>query len=157
MKRFRASILVALLLAVSQSETQAQSRPSDTRAFAVEAAGGIIGSAAGAVAGLVISEVDECSVEDLGCTIKGLGVAGIGSAIGATAGTYLAGRSAGSRPSLFGAVLGSAVGVVAGAAVVHGLTEEANLHLDKPMTIAAYSITHGIVAALGSRLFASLR
>jgi hypothetical protein len=157
MHRFRGSILLFGAIALFKNDLCAQAAPGDTRAFAVEAAGGIVGSAAGAVAGLVISRVDDCDTDDLECTIKGLGVAGIGSAIGAAAGTYIVGRTAGSRPSLFGAVLGSAAGVVAGVAVVHGLTEEANLHLDKPMTIAAYSITHGIVTALGSRLFAALR
>jgi hypothetical protein len=157
MQRFRTSMVLCGALALFTVEMQAQARPSDTRAFAVEALGGAIGSAAGAVAGLIISDVDACSVEDLRCTLRGLGVAGIGSAVGATAGTFLAGRAAGSRPSLVGAVLGSAAGVVAGVAVVHGLTEEANLNLDKPMTIAAYTITHGIVTALGSRLFAALR
>jgi hypothetical protein len=135
----------------------AQSRASFTRAFTAEAAGGILGSAAGAVVGLTISEVDECGVDDLGCTIKGLGVAGIGSVIGATAGTMLAGKWADSRPSLPGAIVGSLLGAVAGAAVIHGLTEEVNLHLDKPLTVAVYSITQGIVTALGSRAAASLR
>jgi hypothetical protein len=146
-----------VLVTLSAADAHGQSRRGDGRAFAAEAAGGAIGSAAGAVVGLVISRQSSCGVEDLACTIKSLGVAGVGSFVGAAAGALLAGRAADSNPSLIGAVLGSAVGVVAGVAVVHGLTEEVNLRLEKPLTVAVYSITHGIVTAIGSRLVASIR
>jgi hypothetical protein len=155
MRKFLAFSLIAV--AALPESAAAQSSASFTRAFTAEAAGGILGSAAGAVLGLTISEVDECGVDDLECTIRGLGVAGIGSVIGATTGTMLAGKWADSRPSLPGAIVGSLLGAVAGVALVHGLTEEVNLHLDKPLTIAVYSITQGLVTALGSRAVASLR
>ncbi len=150
-------LLTVVSLAVTPAVTGAQTSPASSRAFVVEAAGGILGSAAGAVAGLVISKVEDCGVDDLACTIKGLGVAGVGSVIGATAGTVIAGRSINSRPSVPGALIGSLLGAVAGVAVVHGLTEEVNLHLDKPMTIAVYAISQGLVSAIGSRVVASLR
>lgn len=151
------ALLTFAALTLTPAIGGAQSSPSQSRAFVVEAGGGVLGSAAGAIAGLVVSKVDDCGVDDLACTIKGLGVAGVGSVIGATAGAVLAGRAIGSRPSLPGALAGSLLGAVAGVALVHGLTEEVNLHLDKPMTVAVYALSQGLVTAIGSRLVASLR
>jgi hypothetical protein len=154
----RALSIVVAVAAVSPSAALAQrSDVSGGRAYAVEAAGGTIGSVAGAVVGLAISRPDRCGVDDLACTIQGLGAAGIGSVIGATAGTVIAGRRIGSRPSGFGAFAGSVAGAVAGVALVHAMTEEANLKLEQPATVIVYSVTQGLLAAIGSRLVASLR
>ena len=156
--KFNHALLFAIGLSISASlDLGAQAAPSGGRAFTVEAAGGVIGSAAGAALGLAVSRVDDCGVDDLACTIQGLGAAGIGSVIGATAGTIIAGKAIRSRPSGVGSFVGSVAGAVAGVALIHGITEEANLKLEQPMTIVVYSVTQGIVTALGSRLVASLR
>ena len=160
MRTARDLVTVSAMLAgiYAPAVTLAQSNGvSGTRAFAAESAGGVLGSVAGAIAGLAISRPDRCGVDDLACTIKGLGVAGVGSVIGATAGTIIGGRSIGSRPSGLGAFAGSLAGAVAGVALVHAMTEEANLKLEKPATIAVYSLTQGMFAAIGSRIVASLR
>jgi len=155
--RFIKALFALSLLAASAGSLDAQSPVSGGRAFGVEAGGGIVGSLAGVAVGLAISRPDLCGVDDLECTIKGLGAAGIGSVIGATAGTLIAGRSIGSRPSGIGAFVGSVAGAFAGVGLVHAMTEEANLKLEKPLTIAVYSLTQGIITALGSRFGASLR
>ena len=158
MNCWRVLSLVVAIAAISPSAGAAQRREvSGGRAFAVEAAGGTIGSVAGAVVGLAVSRPDRCGIDDLACTIQGLGVAGVGSVIGATAGTVIAGRSIGSRPSAFGAFAGSVTGAVAGVALVHAITEEANLKLEQPLTVIVYSVTQGLLAAIGSRVVASLR
>lgn len=131
--------------------------PSDARALGAEAAGGVAGSLAGVAVGLAISRPDRCGVDDLECTIKGLGAAGIGSVVGATLGSVLMGRSVRSQPSGIGAFVGSVAGAFAGVGLVHAMTEEANLKLEKPLTVAVYSITQGIITALGSRAGAALR
>ena len=157
--RYSLLCLAALLLpaAAIATPSSAQSSASGSKALAAEAAGGIAGSVAGVAAGLAISRPDRCGVDDLECTIKGLGAAGIGSVIGATVGTVLAGRSVQSRPSAFGAFLGSLAGAAAGVGLVHAMTDEANLRLEKPLTVAVYSVTQGIITALCSRLAAQIR
>ena len=155
MKIFRYVIAIAVITSAAASNAAAQATGS--RAFTAEAAGGILGSAAGATLGLAVSGMDECNNEDLACMIQALGVAGIGSVIGATAGTVIAGKAVKSRPSVVGAFLGSLAGAAAGVGIVHALTEEVNLRLEKPGTIVVYTVTQGLVTALGSRLGAALR
>ena len=151
-------LLIAVLAAgIIAPQTSVAQGIGGSKAFAAEAAGGVLGSAAGVVLGLAVSKVDDCDVEDLECTIKGLGVAGVGSVIGSTAGVLLGGRSVKSRPSGIGALIGSLAGVAAGVALVHGMTEEVNLKLDKPTTIIVYSLAQGVLSAAGSRLGAALR
>jgi hypothetical protein len=149
--------ITAAMIVVTPGVLAAQSTTTGARAFAIEAAGGSIGSVAGAALGLAISRPDKCETEDLSCEIRALGVAGVTSAVGAAAGAVFAGRKSNTRPSTVGAIAGSIAGAVAGVAVIHGLTEEANLRLEKPAILLAYSVTQGIVTAIGSRLIASMR
>ena len=140
----------------SASSSQARTT-SGSSAFAVETLGATAGSVAGVVLGLAVSRPDRCGVDDLECTIRGLGVAGVGSVIGATAGAVVAGRSRDTRPSSIGAFVGAVAGAFAGVGLVHALTEEANLKLERPLTVGVYSLAQGIITAIGSRLGASIR
>lgn len=134
-----------------------QVRQSGVGAFTIEAGGGTIGSLAGVLAGLAIARPDRCNVDDLKCTLAGLGAGGIGGTIGATVGSVVAGRAAGTRPSTPGAFVGAVAGAFAGAGFVHLLTEEVNLHLGKPVTLVVFSLAQGVLTAAGSRIGASLR
>lgn len=147
---------VVSMSAASGASAQ-QRNASGSNAFAVETVGATAGSVAGVVLGLAVSRPDRCGVDDLACTIRGLGVAGVGSVIGSTAGAVIAGRSRDTRPSSVGAFVGAVAGAFAGVGLVHALTEEVNLKLEKPLTVAVYSLAQGVVTALGSRLGASIR
>jgi hypothetical protein len=122
-------------------------------AFPVEAAGGILGSVIGAGVGVLILH-KSCDSEDVVCDLTRAGAA-IGLAtVGSAAGAIVAGRAANTNPSTPGAILGSLVGAVAGIGIVHLMTEELSIALgNTAASIAAFSITQGIVTALGSRLF----
>jgi hypothetical protein len=125
-------------------------------AFAIEAAGGVVGSLVGF--GLVyLVDDDDCSVEDLGCHLENafLGIAL--ATVGAAAGTYLAGRAADSRPSLPGAALGAIAGAAAGIGTWHFFTEELDLVNNTEAAVVVYALTQGIVTALGSRLARALQ
>ena len=107
--------------------------------------------------GLAVARPDECDVEDLACSIRALGVAGVGGVIGSAAGVVLAGRSVNSRPSPIGAFIGSLGGLAGGLGLVHLLTEEVNVRLEKPGVLLVFTLTQGVTAALGSRLGAAIR
>ena len=128
---------------------------SGTHAFAVEAGGAVIGSLIGATVGVVATR-NSCGTEDLTCDLgrvgATLGLATVGGIVGAIA----AGRAGNTNPSTIGSILGSVAGAAAGLGVVHLMTEELNIaHGNTTATILAFSITQGIVTAVGSRLFRS--
>ena len=155
------SILVALLVGlavVAPANAHAQrATPSGARAFAIEAAGGTVGSIVGVTLGIAIARVDDCDNEDLACILAGLSVGGVGGVVGATLGTVLVGRQFNTRPSTAGAIVGSIAGAAAGIGVVHLLTEEANMRLERVGSLLVFSVTHGLVTAIGSRIGASIR
>jgi hypothetical protein len=122
-------------------------------AFLIEALGGTAGAFVGG--GLILLAREECDVEDTVCILESLGVAGIGSVLGATAGTYFAGKAADTQPSLVGAGLGAALGLAAGVGVVK-LLDEANVR-GKYIPIVSLIITEGTLTALGSRLLSRNR
>jgi uncharacterized membrane protein YfcA len=128
-------------------------------AFAIEAMGGVGGSLAGVGAGLLISgaATNECDVEDLVCGLKQAATTGVVSVVGATAGTYIAGRAANTEPSFVGSLLGAIAGAAAGVGVMHLLNEETKIARNNATLAVAYSVTQGVVAALGSRLIAAVR
>jgi hypothetical protein len=150
-----------LLLAVSGSAVHAQRATpavSGARAFATEAIGGTIGSAAGIVVGLAIAKPNDCpSSDDVACALQRLGITGVIGVAGATVGSNVAGRLAGTRPSLVGALLGAAAGAATGIAVEHLITEELSQQIGDVGTVLLFSITQGILAAAGSRIVASLK
>ena len=127
-------------------------------AFGIEAAGGTAGSLAGEGVGLAISRAnDRCDSEDLACGLRQAATTGAVSVIGATAGTFLVGRSANTEPSVVGSFLGAIAGAAAGVGVIHLLNEETNVASNNATLVVAYSITQGIVAAIGSRIVAAAR
>jgi hypothetical protein len=127
------------------------------RAFAVEALGGTVGSALGIAIGLAVAKPDDCPPEDdVACTLQKLGITGIVGVAGATIGTAVAGRWAGTRPSLLGAFLGAAAGAAAGIGLEHLVTEEMSQSLGDAGTLVLFSVTQGIRAAAGSRLVARM-
>jgi hypothetical protein len=155
------TLLSALLLCATTAHAQARSQTfssdalefgvqqrSGGPAFLIEALGGTAGAFAGGA--IVWFAREECDVEDTVCILKSLGVAGIGTVIGATAGTYLAGQAGDTQPSLLGAGLGAAVGLAAGVGVVK-LLDEANVR-GRFVPLLALTLTEGSLAALGSRL-----
>ena len=149
---FAALFFLHAATAHAQRETR-----SGVSAFAIEAAGGTVGSLAGVALGLAVARVDSCDSEDLTCILSGLSVGGLGGVIGSTLGTVVVGRKFDTRPSTVGAILGSLVGVAAGIGVVHLITEEASTRLGRAGSVLVFSTTQGLVTALGSRIGASIR
>jgi hypothetical protein len=128
------------------------------RAFVVEALGGSAGSALGIGLGLVIAKPGGCpSNDDIACILRRLGAVGIIAVAGTTVGTVVAGRWAGTDPSIVGALLGAAVGAAAGIGLEHLITEEMNQSLGDAGAVVLFSVSQGILAAAGSRLGAALR
>ena len=52
---------------------------------------------------------------------------------------------------------GATVGSLAGVGVIHLLTEEANVRLNRPGVLVVFSLAQGMLTAAGSRFGASLR
>lgn len=141
-----------LLLPFQGLEAQRDPR-SGASAFTVEALGGTVGSLAGVGAGLLLTRaVNECESEDLVCNLRRAATTGVASVVGATVGTYVAGRAANTEPSVVGSLLGAVAGAAAGVGVVHLLTEETNVARNNATLVVAFSLTQGVVTAIGSRL-----
>src|SRR5215211_8087548 len=107
-----ASLIILVCLPATSADAQRVTR-SEVSAFAIEAAGGTLGSLAGVALGLAVARIDSCDSEDLACILSGLSVGGLGGVVGATLGTVVAGRRFETRPSTAGAIVGSLVGVAA--------------------------------------------
>ena len=153
----RFALLLALAsLPAATADAQRATR-SGVSAFAIEAAGGTVGSLAGVALGLAVARIDSCDSEDLACILSGLSVGGRGGVGGATLGTVVVGRRFDTRPSTAGAIVGSVVGVAAGLGVVHLITEEASTRLGRVGGVLVFSTTQGLLTALGSRIGASIR
>ena len=157
--RIQPASLVPLLLLSGTATTASAQRESRSglSAFAIEATGAMVGSVAGVTVGLAVSGIDRCDSEDLACILSGLSIGGVGGVVGATVGTLVAGRLYNTRPSTAGAIIGSIAGVAAGLGVVHLFTEEASIRLGRVGGVLAFSGTHGLVTALGSRIGARIR
>jgi hypothetical protein len=152
--RLLAGILLSVGCALNAGAQRAE--PSGVRAFAIEAAGGTVGSFAGVVIGLAIARIDRCGDEALSCNLSALAVGAIAGTIVATAGTVIAGRLNETRPSPIGAFAGAVAGAFAGAGAVHLLTEEANVRLNRPVVLVVFSVAQGVLTAAGSRIGASI-
>jgi hypothetical protein len=158
----RPNALALLLLLLSTSVVGAQrtapAAVTGARAFATEALGGTVGSALGIAIGLAVVRPDDCpSEDDVVCTLRRLGITGIIGVAGATTGTMVAGRWAGTDPSLVGAFLGAAAGTAVGIGLEHLITEELNQSLGSGGAVVLFSVTQGLLAAGGSRLVTQLR
>jgi len=149
--------LVALAALPARSTAQASGARAGASAFAIESAGGILGSAAGFGLGVLLTNPENCASDDLSCTLEKVAAALAISAVGSGLGTTLLGRQANTRPSAVGAFLGAVVGIVAGVGVVHLVSEELDLSRENAVQWIGYTVTQGVVTALGSRLFAALR
>ena len=129
--------------------------PSSGGAFLIETVGGAAGSLLGF--GLLYLIGNDCDVEDLGCNLEhAFGGIALSTAT-AAGGAYLAGRLADTQPSGVGAVLGSVAGAAAGIGMWHLFTEELDLVNNDLAAALSYSVTQGVVTALGSRIGRALR
>lgn len=126
-------------------------------AFLPEFAGAVVGSLAGLGLGLLIARPDECNNEDLACILRGIGVAGLTAFAGAPVGAVLLGNLADSSPSVWGALIGSAAGLAAGAGLVHLADEVDDDALPVLYNLVIFGGTHGLLTALGSRIGAAIR
>ena len=143
--QYRAPLLDSGPIAAAQQQI---TRP----AFVVESLGATLGSLAGF--GLVYYLSDPCDTEDdVVCPLEKAGTAIAAATLGAAVGGYGAGKWQDTSPSLLGASLGAVGGAAAGIGVWHLLREELNVINSDLGAIASYSITQGLVTALGSRLF----
>ncbi|MFN2567375.1 MAG: hypothetical protein ABR499_20450 [Gemmatimonadaceae bacterium] len=151
-------LLIVLPASAVQAQRAAPAAVTGVSAFATEALGGTVGSALGIAIGLAIAKPDDCpSEDDVVCTLRRLGITGIIGVAGATLGTMVAGRWAGTDPSLAGAFLGAAAGVAVGVGLEHLITEEFDQSLGRVGAVVLFSVTQGILAAAGSRLVAQFR
>lgn len=124
-------------------------------AFFVETGGGVLGSLAGVGAGLLIFNPDACDNEDIECILQRVTSVGVTSAVGATVGTLISGRLGRTSPSGWGAAIGAIAGVAAGAGAVQ-LLEEAS-GTTRGTAVIAYSVSQGLITAIGSRIGAGIR
>jgi hypothetical protein len=151
-----ASISASLLFgAAGVQPLGAQRMRPAAQAFAIEASGATAGSLIAVVAAHQLANRVRgvCPVEDLGCLIKRIGLMGSASVVGAAGGGYLSGRVADTRPSGVGSVLGAAVGVAAGAGVLHLMGENLDIH-SRPALAVTYALVQGLSTALVSRAMA---
>lgn len=125
--------------------------------FLIEFVGATAGSLVGLGLGLRIARPDECNNEDLECILRGVGVAGLTSFVGAPAGAVLLGNMAETSPSVWGAWIGSAAGVAAGAGLLKLAEEVDDDTLPVRYSLVVFSGTHGLLTALGSRIGAAIR
>jgi hypothetical protein len=152
------TLLFASWGTVAHAQRAAPAGVGGARAFATEAVGGTIGSAIGIAVGLAVAKPADCpSEDDVACTLQRLGITGVIGVAGATIGTHVAGRLAGTSPSLLGAFLGAAAGAAAGVGLEHLITEELNQQLGNAGTLLLFSVTQGLLAAAGSRLVRAAR
>lgn len=152
----RPASATSLILAVLLAGSAAAQEPKPSRAFAVEAVGGALGSAAGVGVGLALTGPEQCG-EDLGCALRALGTSGLLSSAAAPLGVRVAGAMGETRPSMGGAVIGSLAGVAAGVGMLKLLEESTRPGIRQVPALVVHSATHGIVTALGSRIGAALR
>jgi hypothetical protein len=148
-------VRLALILVVLYA-APASAQRSGGSAWAIEAAGGTLGSAAGFGLGLAIFDDDDCG-DDLACIFSDVAGVLFSAFTGAALGTWLLGRTADTEPSLGGAVVGSLAGAVAGLGVVK-LLDEADPDLDEgAAAVIGLALSQGVLSALGSRIGAALR
>ena len=151
----RSALAAALLVLSGAASDLAGQERSGGEAWAIEAAGGVLGSAAGFGVGLALVD-DDCG-DDLICIFTDvaavLAMASGGSALGA----WGLGRAADTDPSLGGAIVGSLAGAVASLGTLKLVDEIAPEADDRATAVITVSLTQGAITALGSMLGAALR
>ena len=147
---------IIALLAVPALTSAQRTATTGLRAFGIEAAGGVLGSALGLA--VVIAAVRDCDSDDtVRCALlPAAGALVAGTALSAT-GAIVIGRANDTAPSAPGAILGAIAGAFAGIGVDHLLREELNAHHNRVATVLTIALTQGIATALGSRAFAAVR
>ncbi|MGH7502188.1 MAG: hypothetical protein ACREL7_10570 [Longimicrobiales bacterium] len=156
--RFMGVVLAGALLLTGPATACAQApERAPVSAFLIETVGGTVGSAAGFGIALALTGPDDCHSDDLACTLRRLGISLLASAGGAATGDVLAGNMADTRPSPLGATIGSLAGIAAGVGIVHLFSEELDITRSDAALFVSYSLSQGILTALGSRLAAWIR
>jgi hypothetical protein len=130
-------------------------QPSAGQSFALEAAGGIAGSMLGF--GVIYLSNDRCGVEDLGCTLESVFTGIVIGTVASAGGAYFAGKAGNTDPSLLGASLGAIAGVGAGIGLWALFTEQLDVGNKEIAAALTFTVTQGLVTALGSRLLRGLR
>ena len=120
--------------------------------FITEWAGGSLGSMAGLGLGLAISRPDRCDGDDIECVFDRLGIVWLVTSLGAGAGVQIGGRLGDTNPSLTGALIGGVLGAAVGAVALAMLDEASRGTTDGVLGVATFSVTQGLVSALGSRI-----
>ncbi len=155
MNAARATLLALLLAAIWTPSAESQSRmgvrPNSGRAFAVEALGASVGSLIGIG---IVALATKCGVDDLACGITRTVAGGAAGAAGAAIATVLVTRQTGSSRSAGGAIVGAIVGTGVGLGIHYLLNRESDRNLGDLVTIPIFTLSQGILAALGSRVAA---
>lgn len=152
------SSLVGLTICLAPGLASGQ-RDANTglRAFAIEAAGGVVGSAVGI--GVVLVVLPECrdNEDTVRCALLPAAAALAAATAMSATGAVLAGRAFDTHPSVPGAILGAIGGAFAGIGVDHLLREELNVHHNRVATVMTLAIMQGLLTAATSRLFVEAR
>jgi hypothetical protein len=146
--------LFGLTFLLSTTPLFAQQKQSGLTSFLIEAASASAGSYAGFSIGAAAT--NECGIDDLECDIGRVAAATGVATLGAASGAYLVGKWAGTEPSGVGAIVGAVAGAAAGFGAWHFVREEVNVNTSNTGSRVIYSVTQGLVTALGSRLFRRL-
>ena len=147
--------LALFLVVFAAAPLQAQEKRGNLAAFLIEAAGASAGSLAGFT--ITAAALDDCGVDDLACDIGHVALATGVATAGAAGGAIVIGKWADTNPSTGGAIVGALVGAAAGIGMWHFVKEEVNVGTSDTGSRVVYAVTQGLVTALGSRLFRSLR
>ena len=152
------SVKAALLILAALGTAPLAAQPrAGAAAWGIEAVGGTLGSLAGFGAGILLAEDQDCE-DDLQCELTQAGVAVGLATMGATLGNWAIGRAADTGPSFAGAAVGSLVGAAAGIGVVKLLDEmDSSSSPSQGAIVVGFSVTQGVLTALGSRIGAALR
>ena len=144
------------LAAPADAYAQERTPRTPAGAWAIEAAGGTLGSAVGFGVGALMAGGD-CEAEDLECYLDAVGRVLLTASAGSTLGTWTLGKATGTEPSLVGAALGSLAGAIAGAGAIKLLDEIDPSADEGGGAVIAFSVAQGVVTAGASRLAAVLR
>lgn len=158
--------LMLLLSSVESALAQQVGEPappeSPLRAVTAEMVGGAVGSLAGVLiggaAGVASENCDSRIDPDADmCGLGGALVGGfVGSIAGSAAGAVAAGYIVGDRPSIAGAIGGSVIGVLSGAALAY-VTNAATGDEHEVPVLVSFSVGQGTLAGLGAWLWGQAR
>jgi hypothetical protein len=154
-RRIATTLVIGLGAALTGGPLVAQER-SGAEAWAIETAGGSVGSLVGFGVGALMARGD-CEAEDLECYLDAVGRVLLTASAGSTLGAWGLGKATGTNPSFIGAALGSLAGALAGAGAIKLIDEATSDGDGGGGAVIGFSIAQGVVTALGSRIGAALR